>query len=359
LSAEAFAVHPPLYRLPLVTLYVTDRCNSRCVTCDYWRHGRDDMDLAAVTRLLPSFTQLHTEVVLLSGGEPLLNPEWPAIAQTLRGHGLKVWLLTSGLSLAKHARRAGELFDSITVSLDGTDAETYTAIRGLDAFDKVCAGIRAAAAHGVPAGIRVTLQRANYQQLPRFVDLAKELGAREISFLAVDVANPHAFGRTDNFVSDLALQAQDLPQLERILESMEHDHAADFRSGFIAESPQKLRRLHQYFAAIHGQAAYPPVRCNAPEFSAVIGATGRVQPCFFISGPLDARLSATGASDAGARAGDDLAGVLNSGAMGALRSAIREGQRAECKTCVCSLWRDLDNIDISKRSRIPLSEAAM
>jgi Fe-coproporphyrin III synthase len=359
LSAEAFAVHPPLDRLPLVTLYVTDRCNSRCVTCDYWRHGRDDMNLAGVTRLLPSFAQLHTQVVLLSGGEPLLNPDWPAIAQTLRDNGLKVWLLSSGLSLAKHAPRAAKLFDSITVSLDGTDAETYAAIRGLDAFDKVCEGIRAAAAHGVPAGIRVTLQRANYRQLPHFIDLAKELGARDISFLAVDVANPHAFGRTDDFVSDLALQPQDLPQLKRILESLERDYEADFLSGFIAESPQKLRRLHQYFAAIHGRGAYPAVRCNAPEFSAVIGATGRVQPCFFISGPLDARLADTGGSDAAMGAEGDLAGVLNSGGMGALRSAIRAGQRAECKTCVCSLWRNPDDIDISKRSSISQPEAAM
>ncbi len=36
------------------------------------------MDLAAVTRLLPSFAQLGTRLVLLSGGEPLLHPEWAA-----------------------------------------------------------------------------------------------------------------------------------------------------------------------------------------------------------------------------------------------------------------------------------------
>jgi MoaA/NifB/PqqE/SkfB family radical SAM enzyme len=335
LSAIPFAVHPPLGSLPLVTLYVTERCNSRCVTCDYWRHGRDDMDLAAVTRLLPSLGLLRTQMVLLSGGEPLLNPEWAAIAQTLRDNGLKVWLLTSGLALAKHARRAAESFDAITVSLDGTDAETYAAIRGLDAFDKVCEGIRATAAQGARPSIRVTVQRGNFRQLPAFVDLARELGARRVSFLAVDVANPHAFGRTDDFVSDLALRRDDLPPFERILDSMEQDHREDFRSGFIAESPQKLRRILHYFAAIRGLGPYPPVRCNAPEFSAVIGATGRVQPCFFISGPQDARIS-----DAGAALGHDLAGVLNSDGMGALRAAIREGRRPECKTCVCSMWRD-------------------
>jgi MoaA/NifB/PqqE/SkfB family radical SAM enzyme len=328
------------------------------VTCDYWRHGRDDMSLAAVSRLLPSLARLNTQMVLLSGGEPLLNPEWPAIAELLRGQGLKVWLLTSGLALAKHARRAAELFDAITVSLDGTDAENYAAIRGLDAFDKVCEGIRAAAAQGVPPGIRVTLQRANYRRLPAFVDLAKELGARRVSFLAVDVANPHAFGRTDDYASDLALRPEDLPVFREILGAVERDHLEDFRSGFIAESPQKLRRLHQYFVAVQGQGPYPPVRCNAPEFSAVIGATGRVQPCFFISGPRESQLPGAGQlTGAGVEIENILPTLLNDDSMTELRAAIRDGRRAECQTCVCSLWRDPGHFGSALRFMGSASEA--
>lgn len=326
--------HSNLHRLPLVTLYLSERCNSRCVTCDYWRHGRADMTLAAVKRLLPSLAQLETRIVLLSGGEPLLNPDWERIAQALREIGLRVWLLTSGLSLAKHARRAAEVFDAITVSMDGTDRQTYQAIRGLDALDKVCEGIRAAAGHGVAPGVRVTVQRANFRQLPAFVSMVKGLGARQVSFLAVDIANPHAFGRTEGFSQDLALRPEDLPLLEAVLCDMERECAADFRSGFIAESPAKLRRILQYFSAIHGKAPYPVVRCNAPEFSAVVGATGRVQPCFFISGPAEAipRLNA--------KPVQALSSMLNSEPMKALRGSIRAGARAECKTCVCSMWRD-------------------
>lgn len=343
MTGHPSAIHVPLRRLPLVTLYVTERCNSRCVSCDYWRHGRGDMGLDAVERLLPDLAQLGTQVVLLSGGEPLLNPEWAPIAGLLKENGIEVWLLTSGLSLAKHARRAADLFDSITVSLDGADRETYRAIRGLDAFDKVCEGIDAAAVHGLPPGIRVTLQRANYRQLPALVDLAKRIGARGISFLAADSANSHAFGRTNDLGvrtgdagADLALSPDDLPVFERVLCSLEQDHFDDFRSGFIAESPQKLRRILQYFAACCGQDVYPTVRCNAPEFSTVIGATGRVQPCFFIPGPSDARLVGDGD-----RSPRTLAGTLNGDGMATLRASIRSGARVECRTCVCSMWRDL------------------
>ena len=66
---QALAFDEPLrklgtLRLPLVKLYLTERCNSRCVTGDYGRHGRVDMNLESVTQLLPSLVQLQTQVVL-------------------------------------------------------------------------------------------------------------------------------------------------------------------------------------------------------------------------------------------------------------------------------------------------------
>jgi tRNA(Arg) A34 adenosine deaminase TadA len=57
-----------------------------------------------------------------------------------------------------------------------------------------------------------------------------------------------------------------------------------------------------------------------------------VQPCFFIAGPSGSALSEAH--------GRSLPDALNHGDMTALRTAIRTGERAECKTCVCSLWRD-------------------
>ncbi len=320
---------PPLSSLPLVTLYLTERCNSRCVSCDYWRHGRMDMTLEAVTRWLPDFEALGTRAILVSGGEPLLNPQWPRIARLLRSRGLRLLLLSSGLSLAKHAAQAAAWFESVTVSMDGTTAETYAAIRGLDAFDVVCEGIRAAVRQGMPVDLRVTVQRANYLELPRFVALARELGANRVSFLAADVSNPHAFGRNvpEGFAGDIGLRADDLPLLGRVLDGMERTHAADFQSGFIAESPRKLRRIHQYFSALHGCGEFPAVTCNAPEFSAVIEADGALRPCFFIPG-------------SGATASRGLGAALNDPLMKRLRADIRLRRRAECAGCVCSMWRD-------------------
>jgi len=313
--------------LPLVTFYLTERCNSRCITCDYWRHGRKDVDLESVVRVIPDLRRLGTRVALLSGGEPLLNPQWRSIAATLRDAGVRVWLVTSGLSLAKHAAAAAGLFESITVSLDGTTPATYEAIRGLDAFDKVCEGVRAAASHGAAVSLRVTLQRSNYRELPAFVSLARELGVRQVSFLAVDVGNAHAFARENIDSGRLALEVGDLTELAHFIDTLEWEQPDAFASRFIAESPAKLRRIHQYFAALLGRAPFPPVRCNAPDFSAVIGVDTRVAPCFFIPGTgIDTR--------------SGLSHALDDPELTTLRDTIRAGARPECARCVCSMWRE-------------------
>ena len=312
--------------LPLAILYLTDRCNSRCITCDYWKYGQTNLPLSEARRLAPELRALGTKVVLLSGGEPLLHPHWDEVAGALRQADLRLWLLTAGLSLARHAAQVNELCERVTVSLDGATPETYRAIRGVDAFEAVTTGIRAVEALGRPVTLRCTVQRGNYRELPQLVQLARELGVEQVSFLAVDVSTHVAFARPEDYQRTMALGPDDLPVFAQVLDALEQDCAAEFASGFIAERPAKLRRLHQYFAALLGQGRFPAVRCNAPRFSSVIGADGHVQPCYFIDG-------------AARPAGQPLAEALNTPAMRGLRQDIRRGQRAECQTCVCSMYR--------------------
>ena len=163
-----------LARLPLVTLYLSERCNSRCVSCDYWRHGTADMDLAAVRRLLPDLARLRTEVVLLSGGEPLLNPQWERdCADAARGgtEAVAADLRTVAGQARAPCRGAVRHHHGFP---GWHQPDTYAAIRGLDAFDKVCEGIRAAAQAGARVTVRVTLQHANFRELPQ----VRRAGAR-------------------------------------------------------------------------------------------------------------------------------------------------------------------------------------
>ena len=110
------------------------------------------------------------------------------------------------------------------------------------------------------------------------------MGLDQISFLAADVSTD-AFNRDepwdDERRDDIAIAAEQLPALRTVLETIITDYAADFASSYIAESPQKLRRLVDYYAAMQGRGPFPPVRCNAPWVSAVVEADGTVRPCYF------------------------------------------------------------------------------
>ena len=267
-------------RLPLVTFYLTERCNSRCVTCDYWRHGRKDATLESVLRVLPDLRTLGTRVALLSGGEPLLNPEWLQIARRCVTPGFELWLLTSGLSLAKHARRAGR---SSTRSRFRSTARTRPPTRRFAGstpstrFAKACARPSRSAP---PCRLRVTLQRANYRELPRFVTLARELGVRQVSFLAVDVGNAHAFARTGRSTTGSRCASEDLPRFDALI-----DVAGARTCGRISQTDSSRSRPPSCGACTILRGAVragrlSARRCNAPEFSAVIGVDGRVRHVF-------------------------------------------------------------------------------
>jgi MoaA/NifB/PqqE/SkfB family radical SAM enzyme len=112
-----------------------------------------------------------------------------------------------------------------------------------------------------------------------------------------------------------------------VLDCLEETHAQDFKSGLMAESPDKLRRLHGYFMALHGQADFEPPRCNAPHISTVIEVDGTLRPCFFL--PEMAKVDHD----------HPLTEAINDPRALELREAYRTGQRGECERCVCPLYR--------------------
>lgn len=325
-----------LRSLPLLVLYLTDGCNSKCAMCDIWKAPRRNMDMRMVEHLAASSKKLGTQLILLSGGEAMQHPEWPTIAQYFRAAGSKIWLLTNGLLLRKQAEDVIANVDILTVSLDAATPDLYEKIRGVDALELILDGMQIISAAEIPVSTRTTLMRANFRQMPQIVDAALGTGARQVSFLAVDTVNPYAFGPRFEDVIPLAvpvndfggLTAEDLPEFGAILDELEHTHAAHFANGRIAESPAKLRRLYDYFAEPLGLGEFEGPRCNAPHISTVVNWDGRLQPCYFLPswGKLEGE---TGT----------LEDALNDPAAVALRAAYRNGERAECARCVCPLYR--------------------
>src|SRR3954463_4822684 len=170
--------------LPLLIFYPTGRCNSRCVSCDWWKQsGADDLALDEIAEAARALPALGTRLVVFSGGEPLLRPEVFDAAQLFRDQGLSLHLLTSGVLLERCAERVAEQFARVIVSLDATSAPLYEQIRGVDALGVVGRGIARLRRLGppLPLSARATLHRANFRELPRLIDYARTLGLDRIS----------------------------------------------------------------------------------------------------------------------------------------------------------------------------------
>jgi MoaA/NifB/PqqE/SkfB family radical SAM enzyme len=57
--------------LPLLIFYPTGRCNSRCVSCDWWKQsGADDLTLAEIATIAEALPALGTRMVVFSGCAP-------------------------------------------------------------------------------------------------------------------------------------------------------------------------------------------------------------------------------------------------------------------------------------------------
>src|SRR5581483_8673373 len=150
------------FALPIVVFFPTSQCNSRCVSCDWWKSsGGDDLTLEEVASLTRDLEQLRTRIVLFSGGEPLLRPEVFAMADLFARRNLELHLHTSGLMLERFAPEVARRFSRVIVSLDSATEAGYRAIRGVAALPVVERGVAAlrSLAPDLPVSARCTLHR--------------------------------------------------------------------------------------------------------------------------------------------------------------------------------------------------------
>lgn len=324
--------HDPVTLLPVLILYPHSRCNCRCAMCDIWK-VRETKEISAgeVARWLPEWRRMSVSSVVLSGGEPLMHSDLFALCGPLHEAGISVTLLSSGLLLSRNVEAIARSVDEVVVSLDGPRS-VHDAIRGIPrAFDRLAEGVGALKKRR-PALLvsgRCTLQRKNASCLPSIVAAARAIGLDRISFLAVDAASeafnrPGGVGETP--VAELLPSAAELLALEAGLDALERESARDFASGFIAESPEKLRRtLLDHFRALAAGRAPEGAPCNAPWVSAVVESDGTVRPCFFH--PPVGNIREAGSLEA----------VLNGERAVAFRRNLDVSTNAVCVRCVCRL----------------------
>jgi len=172
-------------------LSVTDRCNLRCEYCmpedDYvWLPREDVLHFEEISALADVFMSLGVDKVRLTGGEPLLRRDLPALVRMLAPKpGLRdLALTTNGVLLADqidalHAAGLGR----ITVSLDTLRRDRFLALTRFDRVDAVREGI--AAAFRVWGHLKidtVVIRGVNDDELVALIEFGRSVNA-EVRFI--------------------------------------------------------------------------------------------------------------------------------------------------------------------------------
>jgi MoaA/NifB/PqqE/SkfB family radical SAM enzyme len=273
--------------LPIIVVYLNNICDSRCITCSIWKNNdllripaARQMPKPLLQELYSSLGQWHPRQILLSGGEPVLHPQFPEAVHAFKGIASKVCVITNGLLLVSCDRAALENVAEFYISFDAPDRASYEKIRGVDGFDRLAASVDIlnSLANRPKVVARCTLQHENVRRIPELIHSARRMGFHSISFLGADISS-QAFARDVHGAADVAAiqpTRDDLISMEAGIQSL--GNAAD---GFVEGGSEKLTRILQYFRALLGAADFPQVRCNAPWVSIVIETTGKIRGCFF------------------------------------------------------------------------------
>ena len=179
-------------------LSVTDRCNIRCFYCmpgDAVRFLPRDQLLSfeEIERFVRVAAELGVNKLRITGGEPLVRAELPALVSRLAAiEGVdEIALTTNGILLTDQAeplRAAG--LNRINISLDSIREEVFREIARRDGLDRVLAGIAEAQRIGFDK-IRlnaIAMRGLTEDEAPLLVRFARERGLelRFIEYMPLD-----------------------------------------------------------------------------------------------------------------------------------------------------------------------------
>lgn len=165
--------------LSSVHLSLSDNCNLNCTYC-YARervekkHPR--LTYEQYVAILDDIITINPDVTItLTGGEPLLNKDCLRIAEYIRSKGVRCLLLTNGILINEsNVQKISFLFDLVTVSIDGPDAQVHAKTRG-DNYDKVIKAVGLLEKHGVEHTVSMTVTKDNIAYVEQ---MARLFGSR-------------------------------------------------------------------------------------------------------------------------------------------------------------------------------------
>ena len=180
LGSQASTKLLPRVARPLAAhIKLTENCQARCISCDYWKsRWQDAISTDRAVTLLNEINALGITGLRFTGGEPLLRRDFFEVMK--RSHAARfksITVQTNGLLLKKlHKEINDSPITKIAVSIDGLK-ETNDQIRGIRGyFDLGIEGIKLLRNKEVV--LSVTLNKLSVAELKGLAAAATEVGAK-------------------------------------------------------------------------------------------------------------------------------------------------------------------------------------
>ncbi len=174
----------PAPALRLVFWESTAGCNLACVHCRRLevsqQLSKSDLTTPQAISFIESLSRAGSPVLVFSGGEPLMRPDFFDLAETAAAAALPIALSTNGTIMSPDlAHRIADVgVRRVSISFDGPDAATHDQFRGIDgAFQSSTKGFRMLKEAGLSMQINTTVARHNYHRLDDIYAMALQLGA--------------------------------------------------------------------------------------------------------------------------------------------------------------------------------------
>lgn len=172
---------------PVVVWNSTRTCNLKCAHCymesDAQKY-QGELTTEEAKRFIDDLADFKVPVLLFSGGEPLIRPDFFELAEYAASKGIRPTLSTNGTLITREvAQRIKNIgVGYVGISLDGL-REVNDKFRGKEgAFQAAMEGIQNCVAVGQRVGLRFTINSHNYAELDKIFDFIEEENIDRVCF---------------------------------------------------------------------------------------------------------------------------------------------------------------------------------
>lgn len=168
---------------PFIAIWeMTRACDLVCKHCRASavpKRCQTELSTREAEQLLTSFAEGGVPLVVLTGGDPAKRPDLVHLVRYGRALGLSMGLTPSATPLVTDtlvAALCGAGLSRLAISIDGRDAETHDAFRGIPgSFEHSLRILGEARRHGVATQVNTTLHAGSLPQLEAISKLVGEL----------------------------------------------------------------------------------------------------------------------------------------------------------------------------------------